>query len=90
MFNNIIIFDLNGIDVFQNLVLIYFTTYMYADMFNLFMGSRQLNYNKEDWTGGSDHLVVVGGIAYLKDPDSYAGWSFYTPGMLSQVRQVEG
>jgi len=20
-----------------------------------------------------------GGIAYLNDPDSYAGWSFYTP-----------
>jgi len=31
-----------------------------------------------------------GGIAYLNDPDSYAGWSFYTPGRASQVRQVEG
>jgi len=25
------------------------------------------------------HLFVVGGIAYLSNPDSYAGWSFYTP-----------
>jgi len=33
---------------------------------------------------------VVGGIAYLIDPDSYADWSFYTPGRASQVRQVEG
>jgi len=31
-----------------------------------------------------------GGIAYLNDPDSYAGWSLYTPGRASQVRQVEG
>jgi len=31
-----------------------------------------------------------GGIAYLIDPDSYDGWSFYTPGRASQVRQVEG
>jgi len=33
-----------------------------------------------------------GGIAYmyLKDPDIYSGWSFYTPGRASQVRQVEG
>jgi len=31
-----------------------------------------------------------GGIAYLSNPDSYAGWSFYTPGMATQVRQVEG
>jgi len=30
-----------------------------------------------------------GGIAYLFDPDSYAGWS-YTPGRASQVRQVKG
>jgi len=30
------------------------------------------------------------GIGYLSDPDSYAGWSFYTPGRASQVRQVEG
>jgi len=30
------------------------------------------------------------GIACLNDPDSYAGWSFYTPGRASQVRQVEG
>jgi len=29
-------------------------------------------------------------IAYLIDPDSYAGWSFYTPGWASQIRQVEG
>jgi len=28
-----------------------------------------------------------GGIAYLNDPDSYAGWSFYTP---VRARQVEG
>jgi len=32
----------------------------------------------------------AGGIAYLSDPDSYADWSFYTPGRVSQVRQVEG
>jgi len=31
-----------------------------------------------------------GGIAYLNDPDSYADWSFYTPGRTSQVRQAEG
>jgi len=31
-----------------------------------------------------------GGIAYLNDPDSYADWSFYTPGRASQVKQVEG
>jgi len=30
------------------------------------------------------------GIAYLNDPNSYAGWSVYTPGRASQVRQVEG
>jgi len=30
------------------------------------------------------------GIVYLNDPDSYAGWSFYTPGRASQARQVEG
>jgi len=31
-----------------------------------------------------------GGIAYLSDPDSYAGWSFYTPVRDTQARQVEG
>jgi len=31
-----------------------------------------------------------GGIAYLSDPDSYAGWSFYTPVRATQSRQVEG
>jgi len=31
-----------------------------------------------------------GGIESLIDPDSYAGWSFYTPGRAYQVRQVEG
>jgi len=31
-----------------------------------------------------------GGIAYLNDPDSYAGWSLYTPGRAAQARQVEG
>jgi len=31
-----------------------------------------------------------GGIEYLIDLDSYAGWSFYTPVRASQVRQVEG
>jgi len=30
------------------------------------------------------------GIAYLNDLDSYAAWSFYTPGRVSQARQVEG
>jgi len=30
------------------------------------------------------------GDAYLNEPDSYAGWSFYIPGRASQVRQVEG
>jgi len=29
-------------------------------------------------------------IAYLNDPDSYAGWSFYTPVRATQARQVEG
>jgi len=29
-------------------------------------------------------------IAYLSDPDSYAGWSFYTPVRATQARQVEG
>jgi len=31
-----------------------------------------------------------GGIAYLNDPDHYAGWSFYTPVRATQARQVEG
>jgi len=31
-----------------------------------------------------------GGIEYLNDPDSYAGWSFYTTGRASQARQVQG
>jgi len=31
-----------------------------------------------------------GGIACLGDPDSYAGWGFYTPVRASQARQVEG
>jgi len=30
------------------------------------------------------------GIAYLFDPDNYVGWSFYTPGKVSQARKVEG
>jgi len=29
-------------------------------------------------------------IVYLNDPDSYADWSFHTPGRASQVRQFEG
>jgi len=33
---------------------------------------------------------VLGGIAYLNDPDSYAGWIFYTPVRATQARQVEG
>jgi len=35
-------------------------------------------------------FLWFGGIAYLNDPDSNAGWSFYSPGRASQVRQVEG
>jgi len=31
-----------------------------------------------------------GGIAYLIDPESYVGWSLYTPDRASQARQVEG
>jgi len=31
-----------------------------------------------------------GGIEYLNDPDSYAGWSFCTPVRATQARQVEG
>jgi len=31
-----------------------------------------------------------GWIAHLSDPDSYAGWSFYTLVRATQVRQVEG
>jgi len=31
-----------------------------------------------------------GGIAYLSDPDRYAGLSFYTPVRATQARQVEG
>jgi len=27
---------------------------------------------------------------YLNDPDSYAGWTFYTPVRATQTRQVEG
>jgi len=30
------------------------------------------------------------GIVYLSDPDSYAGWSFYSLVGASQARQVEG
>jgi len=37
------------------------------------------------WTG-----LRGGGIAYLNDPDSYAGWSFYAPVRATQARQVEG
>jgi len=37
----------------------------------------------------SNGYSVMGGIAYLNDPDSYADWSFHTPGSASQVRQVE-
>jgi len=35
-------------------------------------------------------LFRGGGIVYLNDPDSYAGWSFYAPVRATQVRQVEG
>jgi len=35
-------------------------------------------------------VVVVVGVLYLNDPDSYAGWSFYTPGRAFQVKQIEG
>jgi len=35
-------------------------------------------------------MICGGGIAYLNDPDSYAGWSFYTPVRASQARQVDG
>jgi len=31
-----------------------------------------------------------GGIAYLNDPDSFAGWRFYTPVRASQARHGEG
>jgi len=31
-----------------------------------------------------------GRIAYLNDPDSYAGCTCYTPGRATQARQVEG
>jgi len=31
-----------------------------------------------------------GGIVYLNNLDSYAGWSFYTPVRVTQARQVEG
>jgi len=31
-----------------------------------------------------------GGIEYLNDPESYAGWSFHTPVRATQPRQVEG
>jgi len=31
-----------------------------------------------------------GGLEYLNDPDSYAGWSFYTPVRATQARRVEG
>jgi len=30
------------------------------------------------------------GIECLNDPNSYAGWSFYTPVRAIQARQVEG
>jgi len=33
---------------------------------------------------------VGGWIENLDDPDSYADCSFYTPGRVSQFRQVEG
>jgi len=37
------------------------------------------------------HLFVMGegGIAYLSDLASYAGWSFYTPVRATQAREVE-
>jgi len=51
-----------------------------------------------DWSGRFNlyiisHLYISplvlspfrgGGIVYLSDPDSYAGWSFYTPGRVRQ------
>jgi len=36
------------------------------------------------------HLFVVVGIGHLRDPNSYDGWSFYTPGRATQATQVEG
>jgi len=31
-----------------------------------------------------------GGIKYLNDPDTYAGWSLYTPVRAIQAREIEG
>jgi len=41
---------------------------------------------------GSPRAVTFSwwGIAYLDDPDSYAGWSFHTAVRATQARQVEG
>jgi len=33
---------------------------------------------------------LLGGIAYLDDPDSYGVWTFYTPVRVTQARQAEG
>jgi len=42
--------------------------------------------------GDYDILDVLSFLifAYLGDPDSYAGWSFYTPVRATQARQVKG
>jgi len=59
--------------------------------FMLFVYSFQMYFLLEGHT--PPHLLSPirgGGIAYLNDPDSFAGWTFYTPGRASQARQVEG
>jgi len=47
-------------------------------------------YEMLDFTPTRVLSPFCGGIVYLSDPKSYAGWSFYTPVRATQARQVEG
>jgi len=43
--------------------------------------------------GSAPHVLSPycgGGFEYLNNPDSYAGWSIYTPVRAIQARKVEG
>jgi len=62
---------------------------------NLFQHFHYYNFNLREQR--TKHVLsktllvsISRGIAYLNDPDSYAGWSFYTPVRATQARQVEG
>jgi len=70
---------------------------LYSSVYNLFalIGRKApfthslINLNSLSQTSRMLSPFSGGGIAYLSDPDSYAGWSFY-PVWATQARQVEG